>query len=61
MKIEIGNEYINRNGDIICIVSSEDSAYYEGRMLFYDQDGDSYFENGNYWDDGFYSRKEFAD
>ena len=55
MKIEVGKEYINRNGDIIRIVSSDDSSYDDKKMLFYDQDGDSYFENGNYWEDGFHS------
>ena len=51
MRIEVGNEYVNRNGDVICIVSSDDTFHDDRRMVFFDQRGDSYYEDGSYWDD----------
>ena len=49
MQIEIGGVYLSKSGEIINIISED--LPYDGRRVFIDDIGRSYFGNGAYYYD----------
>ena len=47
MKVQVGRSYVSRQGEIVNIVSEDMPK--DGRRVFIDTIGRSYFENGEYY------------